>query len=162
MEIWKIAALFAILATTSLLAVGVAHAYTNSSDITATVTVPSVCTVSLNTSTISFSSVSPGTDTGSTNQVVNVTNSGNAQATNVTIKGTAWSDGGSNTMPVGQTEWGTSGFAYGSGTALTTSDAVVTNNLGAGSSVLIYFGVGVPSGQAAATYTQTITVTMNC
>ena len=127
----------------------------------ATVISPS-CIVSLNTSTINFSSVSPGTDTGSTNQVVNVTNSGNAQATNVTIKGTAWSDGGSNTMPVGQTEWGTSGFAYGSGTALTTSDAVVTSNLGAGSSILIYFGLGVPQGQAAGSYTQTITLSMNC
>ncbi len=162
MEAWKIVAIFAVLAVTSLLAIGAVHAYTDSSDITASVTVPAICTVSLNTTTIDFGSVAPGADTGGVNQAVNVTNGGNTQATSTTIKGNDWSDG-THTMPVGQTEWSTSTFTYGSGTALTASDATITGgNLNAGSSLILYFGVGVPSGQAAATYSQTITVTMNC
>jgi spore coat protein U-like protein len=160
MESWKIAAMFAILAVTSLFAISAVRAYTNSSDITAQVTVPAVCTVSLSANSIDFGSVAPGTDTGSNNQQVTVTNGGNTEATNVTIKGNDWS--GPDTMPVGQTQWATSAFTYGSGNALTASDAVVTTNLAAGSSTTLYFGVGVPSGQAAGTYTQTITVTMNC
>ena len=129
---------------------------------TMTFKVENNCIVSLSTNAIDFGSVAPGTDTGNTNQQVTVTNSGNTPATNVTIKGNDWSDGGTNTMPVGQTEWSTSAFTYGSGTALTTSDAVVTTNLANGNSITIYFGVGVPSGQAAGTYNQTITITMNC
>ena len=159
METWKIIAVFAVLA----IAIGAAKAYTDSDTITATVSVPSVCTVSLDTNSIDFSSVSPGADTGNTNQQVTVTNGGNTQATNTTIKGGNWSDGGTNSFLVGNTEWSTSAFTYGAGTNLTSSDVAITGgDLNAGSSITLYFGVGVPSGQAAASYTQTITVTMNC
>jgi len=120
------------------------------------------CVVSLSTNTISFGSVNPGTNTGSTNQNVTITNSGSGTATNVTIRGTDWSDGGGNTFAVGNTEWSTSAFTYGSGTDLTTTDAAITTNLGAGNSITTYFGVGVPQYQAASSYTQTITITMNC
>ncbi len=128
---------------------------------TMTFKVEDTCIVSLNTSTINFGTVAPGADTGGVNQAVNVTNGGNTQATSTTIKGNDWSDG-THTMPVGQTEWSTSTFTYGSGTALTASDAIVANNLGAGSNILIYFGLGIPAQQNAGSYTQTITISMNC
>ena len=159
MEIWKVITIFAVLA----IAIGAAKAYTDSDTITATVSVPAICTVSLDTNTIDFGSVAPGADTGATNQQVTITNSGTATATNVTIKGTDWSDGGTNSFAVGQTEWGTSAFTYGSGTDLTSSDVAITGgNLTKGASLTLYFGVGVPSGQNSASYNQTITITMNC
>jgi len=158
MEIWKVIAVFAILA----IAIGAAKAYTDSDTITAQVTVPAICTVSLSTNSIDFGSVAPGSDTGVTNQQVTVTNGGNTQAINTTIKGGNWSDGGTNTFPVGNTEWSTSAFTYGSGTDLTASNVVVTNNLGAGNSITAYFGLGVPQYQTASSYNQTITITMNC
>ena len=159
MEIWKILAVLAIIGVV----IGAAKAYTSTDTITAQVTVPSICVVSLSTNSIDFGTVNAGADTGSANQQVNITNTGNTQATSTTIKGTDWSDGGVNSFAVGNTEWSTSAFTYGSGTDLTTTDATIPGgNLNPGSSLTLYFGVGVPSGQAAATYTQTITITMNC
>jgi len=159
MEIWKVIAVFAVLA----IAIGAAKAYTDSDTITAQVTVPAICTVSLSTNSIDFGSVAPGSDTGSTNQQVTVTNGGNTQAINTTIKGDDWSDGGTNTFAVGNTEWSTGAFTYGSGTSLTSSDAAISGgNLAKGASLTLYFGAGVPSGQNSASYTQTITITMNC
>lgn len=160
----KIIAAFVILIAAGIAFVGIAKAYSDSDTITASVTVPAICVVNLSTNTIDFSSVTPGTDTGSNNEQVTVTNSGNTPTTNTTIKGTNWDDGAGHTMPVGQTEWSTSAFTYGSGTALTTTDTAIAAgaNLAAGSSFTLYFGVGVPNGQYPATYTQTITITMNC
>lgn len=145
-----------------LLAMNTSYAYTSSANVTGQVTVPAQCVISLNASTMNFGSVAPGSDTGATNQIINVTNTGNAAATNTTIRGTQWSSG-ANTMPVGQTEYNTTSFTYGSGISLTSSDVALTGgNLGAGASLLTYFGVGVPAAQAAGTYNQTITFTMNC
>ncbi|MCD6575860.1 MAG: hypothetical protein J7K73_01730 [Nanoarchaeota archaeon] len=161
----KIIAAFVILLAAGIAFVGIAKAYTDSDTITATVTVPAICTVNLSTNTINFNSVTPGTDTGSTNQQVTVTNGGNTPTTNTTIKGTNWDDGAGHTMAVGQTKWSTSSFDYStSGTPLTTTDTAIPAgaSLAAGSSFTLYFGVGVPNAQYPATYTQTITITMNC
>ncbi len=155
---------FVALAIVGLLAtVDMAYAYTSSNNVTGQVTVPAECMLSLNTSSIGFGSVAAGTNTGATNQVVNVTNNGNAQATNTTTRGTQWSDGGVNNFVVGQTQYSTSGFTYGAGTALTASDVVIAGgNLNKLASLQLYFGVAVPASQNPATYNQTITVTMNC
>lgn len=160
MEKTKVIALSVVIA---LFATGVVHAYTNSSTIQGQVVVPSACIATLNSSSVVFGSVTPGSNTGAANQAVSVLNNGNTQATNTTITGTTWSDGGVNSMAVGQTQYGVSGFTYGAGTALTTSPVSLTGgNLAAGGSLAVYFGVGIPVQQAAATYNQTITVSMNC
>lgn len=145
-----------------LVAVDTAYAYSNTTNITAQTVVPAICTIGLNVSSINFGTVNPGADTGAVNQAVNITNTGNTAATATNIKGSGWASGG-NTMAVGQTEYNVAGFTYGAGTDLTAVDAAITGgNLAAGSSVYVYFGVGVPAGQVAATYSQNITLTMNC
>ncbi|MCD6547486.1 MAG: hypothetical protein J7K22_02950, partial [Nanoarchaeota archaeon] len=101
---------------------------------TKTFQIISTCVISLSTNSIDFGTVNAGADTGSANQQVNITNTGNTQATSTTIKGTDWSDGGVNSFAVGNTEWSTSAFTYGSGTDLTTTDATIPGgNLNPGS-----------------------------
>ena len=162
MKISKTAILFVLAAIIGFAAIGIVYADSDDEVITASVTVPEVCIVSLNTTSINFGSVSPGTDTGATNQVVEVTNNGNILAVNTTIEGTQWADNG-NTMVVGQTEYNTTGFTYGAGTALTGSPVTIAGgNIAAGASLDVFFGVAVPAQQAAETYEQNITITMNC
>lgn len=164
MKIRKTIAMSMFLAIVATLATaGMVTAYTSTQNIEAQTVVPAVCTVGLNDSYIVFGSVSPGTDTGAANQAVLVTNNGNAAAINTTVNGTQWSDGGVNNFVVGSTEWATAGFAYGAGTDMTgTPVAVPGGNLAASATLNLVFGVGVPGGQTAATYNQTIAVTMNC
>ena len=165
MKISKTAILFVLAAIIGFAAIGIVYADSDDEVITATVTVPEACILSLNTTSINFGSVSPGTDTGATNQVVEVTNNGNILAVNTTIEGTQWEDttDGTFTMVVGQTEYNTTGFTYGAGTALTGSPVTITGgNLAAGTSLNVFFGVAVPAQQTAGTYEQNITITMNC
>ena len=142
--------------------IGMVYAYTESTDITAGVVVPATCVLSLNSSTINFGSVSSNTDTGAANEIVEVSNNGNAITTSVTINGTQWIDAGANNFAVGQTEWFVSGFTYGSGTALSGTATSIGSNIAASGSQNLYFGVEVPSAQVAATYEQNITIIMNC
>lgn len=163
MKTWEIITMSFLMAVVATIGTaGMALAYTNSSDIIGGVVVPAACIVTLNGSAIDFGSLAPGLDTGATNQIIQVTNDGNTLTTSVTIEATQWSDGGTNTMVVGQTEWNNTGFTYGEGTALTGSPVSIGSNLAAGGTQNLFFGVGVPVQQAAATYNQTITVTMNC
>ena len=165
MKISKTTILFVLTAIIGFTAIGIVYADSDSDVITASVTVPEVCIVSLNTTSINFGEVSPGTDTGATNQVVEITNNGNIVAVNTTIEGTNWedTDAGTNTMVVGQTEYDTAGFTYGVGTALTGSPVTIAGgNIAAGASLDVFFGVAVPAQQTAGTYEQNITITMNC
>ncbi len=162
MKVSKKAILFVLMAVVGLAAMSLAYAQSDSETITADVTVPEVCIVSLNTTTISFGEVSPGTDTGETNEVVTITNDGNVQATETTIEGTDWDDG-VNTMAIGQTVWNTADEDYELGESLTdTAESIIGGDLTAGASLDVFFGVAVPEQQPPGTYEQDITITMNC
>ena len=157
MEIWKLASVFAILA---VFVMGVAYA--DSDDVEAQVIVPSTCTISLDVTSFTWGSINAGADSTTLNKAVQVSNTGSDTAA-LTVKGEDWSDGGVLSFGVGNTEWSvTPATNYGSGTDLTTGDVSVNAALANGANDDIYFGVGVPASQDAATYNQTITLTLTC
>jgi len=143
------------------LLLGLAAAYYSQSSVTAQVTVTAACIVRLNASTINFGSLVPG-ENSTSDQIVAVYNDGNTAA-DVQVNGTQWSDGGANTMSVGQTHYSASGgVAYPSMTALTGTPATIISSLAGGANANTYWKVGIPAAQAAASYNQTITFSMSC
>jgi hypothetical protein len=111
------------------------------------------------TSSINYGSVDADTDTGSSNETVTVTNTGNRDM-DPQISGTAMTSG-DDTIAVGRQEYSDAAFTWGSGTDLTGS--AVTLNLTlpqrtAGAITdTVYWGIGVPGGTPAGTYTGTNT-----
>ncbi len=132
-------------------------------NVIATATVPSSCAISLSpTGGFTFASQAPGTNTVTTPNSIVDTNGGNV-GTFAWIYGSNWV-GGASSFGVRNTTWsGASTTGYGSANALTTTTAntglVVASG---GGTATIYFGVGVPVGQAANTYTQNIVITNVC
>jgi len=131
----------------------------DSSTATATATVPASCGISLNDTAPDFGSVTAGSE--SSEVIIQVSNTGSVSA-NVTIEGTNWTDGGSNTFAVGYTKYALTSGTYASKTALTESAVQHMTDLANGDSDDSFLQMSVPSGQAAATYTQTITYTTVC
>ncbi len=129
--------------------------------VAASVNVPLYCGITLSPTSISFGSVSPGSNVP-TNVLVTDTNSaGNTQA-NVLIDGTAWTSS-SSSFGVGNTEWDTTSQTTYTGTALTSSLASTGETLSASAgSNTLYFGLAVPASQAAGVYSQTITIENSC
>ncbi len=112
------------------------------------------------TSSINYSSVSPNTDTGSTNQSVTVTNTGNGDM-DPQISGTDMDSAG-DTIVVGQQKYAGTTFTYSSGgVALSTTPATLNLTLPQRTSTAItasvYWGIGIPNGTRAGSYTGTNT-----
>ena len=140
---------------------GVTFGGTQSSSVTASVNVPLYCGISVSPTSISFGSVSPGSSVP-TNVLVTDTNAaGNTQA-NVLIDGGNWISG-SNSFGASNTLWDTSSQATYAGTPLTLTPVSTGETLAASAgSNTLYFGLAVPSSQAAGVYTQTITIENSC
>lgn len=116
------------------------------------------------TSAINFGAVSPGTDTGSTNQPATTTNTGNFKI-DIEFSGTDMTSGG-NTLNATQEKYGTSSVAYSSlaytlSTSATARDVNLTKTTASGSpvSTTTYWGIAIPNGQATGTYSGTNTFT---
>lgn len=114
------------------------------------------------TASISYGSLNPNADTGGTNQTTTVTNTGNRDMDPL-VSGTNMTNGGS-TILVGQQKYSASTFTYSSGgTALTTGataiDLTLPQRTGAAVTDDIYWGLGVPDGTAAGSYSGTNTFT---
>ena len=114
--------LFAVLSSISV------SAGTYSGNVVANVIVSNTCFTSAAPSTFSFPSLPPGSS-DSTNNLVTVTDNGGNAASTLEVAGTGgsgltlgyWSGPGTNTMPVGQTNWDAALQSSYLGTALTNS-----------------------------------------
>jgi hypothetical protein len=133
----------------------------SSGSVTASVNVPLYCGITLNPTSISFGSVSPGSNVP-TNVLVTDTNSaGNTQA-NVLIEGGNWISV-SSSFGVSNTLWDSTTQTTYTGNALTLSLASTGETLSASAgSNTLYFGLAVPASQAAGVYSQTITIENSC
>ena len=158
----KVLALYVLLVS-SLLGwmVGNVLAAGNTDAISASVTINNYCTFTVSNTAISFGSLNPGANTLTTSNTVTVTDTGNL-GSNILTSGTSWTYA-SNNFGVQNTVWSASGStAYGSGTVLTLSSVdskIVVTTSTANS---IYYGLGVPAGQAPGTYSQTINIISSC
>ncbi len=118
--------------------------------------------INVTTSSISYGTLFPNTNTGSTNQSTTVTNAGNSSTT-LKISGTALVNG-SNIIPTSSQAYSTSSFTYpGTSTALSgtatavTSFLLVTPTTTTFVSSPIFWGLTVPSGNPTGTYSGTLT-----
>lgn len=114
------------------------------------------------TSSISYGSLSPNTDTGATNQTVTVTNTGNRDM-DPQISGTTMTSGG-NSIAIAQQKYFGSTFTYSSGgTALSGTPTTINLTLPQRTSTAVtantYWGIGVPNGTASGSYSGTNTYT---
>jgi hypothetical protein len=109
-------------------------------------------------SVIAFPETVPGSFAPTSN-VVNIGNAGTATS-NILIEGGNWISGTSSFL-VGNTLWSaTSGGNIGTQLSNTAVDTQII--IPAGDSNSIYFGLNVPTGQAAGTYSQTINALTSC
>ena len=130
--------------------------------VTASVTINNYCTFTVSNTAINFGSMNPGTTTATTaNGVVTVTDTGNI-GSNILTSGNSWVYN-SNSFGVQNTVWsGSSSTAYASATPLTitsTDTGIVVTTTAPNT---IYYGLGIPAGQAPGTYSQTIDVISSC
>ncbi|MBI5229409.1 hypothetical protein HY991_04815 [Candidatus Micrarchaeota archaeon] len=128
---------------------------------TGQVTVSTTCVLSINTSSIGILFGSLGQSQTSPVNTTRITNSGNIAA-NLSVSGAAWSDGVTHTIPVSQTHWSSSWTNYDSANVLGTDLAEVNSALGASGTQNVWIAVRIPADQYAGTYTQTITLDLNC
>ena len=129
--------------------------------VTASVTINNYCSFTVSNSAINFGSMNPGANTVTTANAITVTDTGNI-GSNILTSGTTWTFG-SNTFGVQNTVWSPSSTtAYASANVLTGS-AVNTNIIVTTTATnTIYYGLGIPAGQAPGTYSQTIDVISTC
>jgi len=114
------------------------------------------------TSSIAYGTVPANTDTGSTNQTTTVTNTGN-NALDTEISGddmcTDYPGCSGSTMQSEQQEYSLNSFTYGAGTDLTNSAVTVETVLAKPTATTsavtddVLWGIGVPNGQTAGSYT---------
>lgn len=114
------------------------------------------------TSSISYGTLAANTDTGSANSTTTVTNTGN---TNIDpdLSGTVMSSGG-DTIAVAQQKYSSINFTYSSGTStLSTTPTSINLALPQRTSGVVtanvYWGIGIPAGTNAGSYTGTNTFT---
>lgn len=119
----NILVIMALIASTALLSTAIPYA--NALDVPSTATILGVCGLVTVPTAISYGVLAP--DAESSDQTLQITNTGNVQAS-VLVKGTAWSTATiSNAMLVSATHYSlTSGQPYGSKTALTGTDTQLT------------------------------------
>ena len=118
--------------------------------------------IGISASAIGFGSLLPGATVGGDLSVYStVTNNGNTPTTFLQIAGTDWVGtyySGSNTMPVGSTQW-----SVGSGWNVLTNNWVGTGaNVNPGSPLTTYFELTAPVNTPNDNYAQTITFNAGC
>ena len=142
---------------------------TLTTNVVMTVNVQSYCFISLSNTAIGFGAINPGSNVGTTN-VVTVSDPGGNVAANILVDGSNWISGANN-FYVANTVWNpTSSATYvGNNLKLDPSGLTDTNiqitapTLSTPTqSASIYFGLAVPGGQAAGTYTQNIVLENKC
>ncbi len=160
-------AAFALAAVSSIfmLQYAVVPAYANNSvapNVILSLTVPASCEISL-VQSISFGVVLAGSNTVTTSQNVLDLNNGNGGAF-VAVSGGNWMGANAlDTFGVSNTVWSSSNSVlFKSANALTLIPANTNIAVGAASGATIWFGLGIPPGQTADTYTQNILVTNLC
>lgn len=132
-------------------------------NVDASVTVPGTCGLSVTGgSSIAFGSVVTGTTSG--NQTVNVKNTGSvptnpAISNGFTVLGTHWTGGPG--MDVGYTDVSDDDGSTWSALTLA-AQQIYSGIVSNGATVNPQFQVSIPEGQAAASYSQTITFTASC
>ncbi len=142
-------------------AVPLAYANQIAPNVIATATVPSSCAISLNVFSANFGDLNPGVNSITTSQNVLDTNGGNV-GTYIWVYGGNWISGG-NSFGVKNTTYSSSSATnYASGTQLTTASANTNIAVASATSSNIWFGTGVPVGQAAGTYSQNVVITNVC
>ncbi len=119
------------------------------------------------TSTIAYGNITPGSDSGETNQVTVVTNTGNV-AIDTDISGdnmcTDYPTCSGDTIAVGYQEYSGAAFTYGEGIILTSSASLLNLNLAKSnivpseSTASIYWGIEIPIGTASGSYSGQNTV----
>lgn len=117
------------------------------------------------TASINYGTLAANADTGSSNQVATTTNTGNYKI-DAEFSGTNMTDGGSLSISASQQKYGTSSVTYASlSYSLSTSPTQRDLNLVKAttsttpSATSTYWGLAIPAGQAAASYTGTNTFT---
>ncbi|QRF74375.1 PGF-pre-PGF domain protein [Candidatus Micrarchaeum sp.] len=120
---------------------------------------PPVCTISLNTNTISFGNLDPGTIYPDSVQIID-TNSGDATA-NILLSGTNWTNPTIN-FGATNTSWSITSLSSFGPNLLSRSPRNTAISIGPSSSNSIYFGLNVPGAIPAGTYTQTIVIENSC
>ena len=115
------------------------------------------------TASINFGTLNANTDSGSTNQQTTITNTGNRDM-DPELSGSAMTDGGSGSIPASQQKYADAAFTYSSGgTALSTSPTGVNLVLPQRTTTeitdILYWGLGVPNGSPAGSYTGSNTFT---
>ncbi len=156
--LWFGLSLFALQKTVPL-----AYAANSTGNAVLTITVPLTCEISL-VQSITFGTILPGANSVTTSQNVLDTNSGNEGAF-AAVDGGNWigTSNSLNTFGVGNTVWSAgSSVTFASANALTATAANTNVAVGSGSSANIWFGLGIPTGQAADSYTQNIVVINLC
>jgi hypothetical protein len=160
----KIMSIVAIVATLALIstAIPAAHAQVQSQPVEGTVTIVEVCGMLVSPIAINYGTLAPNAE--STDQTVNVQNTGNAEE-DVAVSGTPWSTLTSpQAMLVGATHYSiTSGQAYATKTALAATDAPLTT-LVAAQAVDSFWQLKVVLNDQGASglATQTVTFTGTC
>ena len=119
------------------------------------------CTISLSSSLISFGSIATMANTATSNLIVD-TDSGSV-ASNIMVEGGNWISGSNSFLPE-NTLWNPTTSASYIGNAVQPIPNLVDTKIKitAGNTGNIYFGVGVPSAQAAGSYSQNIILENLC
>ncbi len=176
MEINKLTRIILVVTGLSILCAAFVYAGGGTNGISMSLTVPNSCTFSLNSNTaIAFGSISSGTNTIGTSNVIAVTNSG-ANPSNIFTDGNNWASGGNNfgvantffasavnTLynPVANT-LGYDGYVANVEVELSTTQLDTLTQVTAGATGHIWYGVAVPSGQIGGSYAQTTNVISSC
>ncbi|MEM0149762.1 MAG: hypothetical protein QXW10_02610 [Candidatus Micrarchaeaceae archaeon] len=134
--------------------------------ITAKVAVQSTCYIALSTNAISFGSIVANANVPTNVIVTDTDNGGNVQA-NLLVAGTSWT-GPTTSFGVSNTLWSNAIQTSYTGNALTSTLATTPitipapNTIDSSTSNSIYFGLGIPGGTPAGSYSQTITIENSC
>ncbi len=142
--------------------VPIAYANAVAPNVIATANVALSCAISLNRTALGFGLVDPSTNSIYLYNAILDTNGGN-EGTTIYIYGGNWI--GANTaltFAVGNTQWAGANQVYGTGNVLTTSITTTNIAVSAATSAGLWFGVAVPSGQAANVYSQNVVITNVC
>ncbi len=124
---------------------------------------PAVCTISLSPATINFNSLLANSNIP-TNDAVADTNGGSATA-NMLVYGGNWILSTNSLLQFGvsNTTWAaSSNVQFASANKLTNTPALTGILIPGSTSNSIYFGLGVPGGTPAGSYSQTITIENSC
>ena len=137
--------------------------------ITAMVDVQGTCYIALSTNTISFGSIVSSANVP-TNVLVTDTDNGGNVASTLMVEGNDWTQTANShtTFGVSNTLWDATSQGSYTGTALTNSLVTTGISIAAPNTVTtttsnsIYFGLNIPGGTPAGTYSQDITIENSC